>query len=120
MGAEVKHTLSKASALDQEIIEQFRNEATRNYAFNLLVREYQKRLYWHIRKIIIDLSAVTHIDSTGIGRCIAGLNKCMVAGARLHMAGAKGQVREAFRVTRLDRMFKFFDQVPDAQAAIGA
>lgn len=54
MGGEVKHTLSKASALDQEIIEQFRNEATRNYAFNLLVREYQKRLYWHIRKIIID------------------------------------------------------------------
>lgn len=54
MGGEVKHTLSKASALDQEIIEQFRNEETRNYAFNLLVREYQKRLYWHIRKIIID------------------------------------------------------------------
>ena len=72
-----------------------------------------------IRKIIIDLSEVTHIDSTGIGRCIAGLNKCMAAGARLYMAGAKGQVREAFRVTRLDRMFKFFDQIPDAQAAIG-
>ncbi len=54
MGGEVKHTLSKASNLDQEIIEQFRNEETRNYAFNLLVREYQKRLYWHIRKIIID------------------------------------------------------------------
>lgn len=54
MGGEVKHTLSKASALDQEIIEQFLNEETRNYAFNLLVREYQKRLYWHIRKIIID------------------------------------------------------------------
>ncbi len=54
MGGELKHTLSKASALDQEIIEQFRNEQTRNYAFNLLVREYQKRLYWHIRKIILN------------------------------------------------------------------
>lgn len=54
MEGELKHTLSKASPLDQEIIEQFRNEETRNYAFNLLVREYQKRLYWHIRKIIID------------------------------------------------------------------
>ena len=73
-----------------------------------------------VRKIVIDLSAVTHIDSTGIGRCIASLNKCMGVGARMHMAGAKGQVREAFRVTRLDRMFKFFDQVPDAQAALGA
>ncbi len=54
MESEIKHSSSKASALDQEIIEQFRNEETRNYAFNLLVREYQKRLYWHIRKIIID------------------------------------------------------------------
>lgn len=60
MGSETKHSKSKASPLgrleepDQEIIEQFRNEETRNYAFNLLVREYQKRLYWHIRKIIID------------------------------------------------------------------
>ena len=54
MESEIKHSNSKASALDQEIIEQFRNEETRNYAINLLVREYQKRLYWHIRKIIID------------------------------------------------------------------
>ena len=69
------------------------------------------------RKIIIDMANVTHIDSTGIGRCISCLNKCMQTGAKLHMAGANGQVREAFRVTRLDRMFKFFDQVPDAEAA---
>lgn len=72
-----------------------------------------------IRNVIIDMSGVTHIDSTGIGRCIASLNKCMAAGARLHMSGARGQVREAFRVTRLDRMFKFFEQIPDAQAALG-
>ncbi len=39
---------------DQALLEQFKNPETRNYAFNLLVREYQKRLYWHIRKILID------------------------------------------------------------------
>ena len=39
---------------DIELLQQFRNPETRNYAFNLLVREYQKRLYWHIRKILID------------------------------------------------------------------
>lgn len=54
MQKETSHSNPKASSLDQEIIDQFRNEDTRNYAFNLLVREYQKRLYWHIRKIIID------------------------------------------------------------------
>lgn len=39
---------------DKELLEQFRNESTRNYAFNLIVRKYQKRIYWHIRRIVID------------------------------------------------------------------
>ncbi len=39
---------------DREILDQFSNPETRNYAFNLLVRQYQKRLYWHIRKMVID------------------------------------------------------------------
>jgi anti-sigma B factor antagonist len=69
------------------------------------------------RKLIVDLGGVTHIDSTGIGRCIACLNKAMQVKGQLHIAGAKGQVRDSFRVTRLDRMFRFFDTVDEAKAA---
>jgi anti-sigma B factor antagonist len=69
------------------------------------------------RKLIIDLGAVTHIDSTGIGRCISCLNKAMQVKAQLHMTNAKGQVRDSFRVTRLDRMFRFFDTTEEAIAA---
>jgi len=39
---------------DSELLEQFRNPDSRNYAFNLIVRKYQKRIYWHIRRIVID------------------------------------------------------------------
>ncbi|SMD31924.1 RNA polymerase sigma-70 factor, ECF subfamily [Reichenbachiella faecimaris] len=39
---------------DQELIEKLSNEESRNYGFNLLVREYQERIYWHIRKMVID------------------------------------------------------------------
>jgi RNA polymerase sigma-70 factor (family 1) len=39
---------------DKDLLSQFRSETTRNQAFNLLVRKYQKRLYWHIRRIVID------------------------------------------------------------------
>jgi RNA polymerase sigma factor (sigma-70 family) len=39
---------------DEELLEQFRKEETRNYAFNLLVRKHQQRLYWHVRRIVID------------------------------------------------------------------
>lgn len=39
---------------DQELLARFRNADTRNYAFNLLVRKYQQKVYWHIRKMVID------------------------------------------------------------------
>jgi RNA polymerase sigma-70 factor (ECF subfamily) len=38
---------------DRELLDMFSQEDTRNYAFNLLVRQYQQRLYWHIRKMVI-------------------------------------------------------------------
>ena len=39
---------------DEELLDQFRKEETCNYAFNLLVRKHQQRLYWHVRRIVID------------------------------------------------------------------
>jgi anti-sigma B factor antagonist len=70
------------------------------------------------RRFVFDMSGITHIDSTGIGRCISSLNRIMQSGGKLHMAGAGGQVRESFRVTRLDRVFRFFDDLATAQASL--
>ena len=39
---------------DEELLEQFQQEETRHLAFHHLVKKYQQRLYWHIRKIVID------------------------------------------------------------------
>jgi RNA polymerase sigma factor (sigma-70 family) len=38
---------------DKELLSLFRNPDHKSYAFNLIVRKYQERLYWHIRKIVI-------------------------------------------------------------------
>jgi anti-sigma B factor antagonist len=70
------------------------------------------------KRIICDLSGVTHIDSTGIGRFISSLNMVMQAGARLLMAGAEGSVRKAFHVTLLDTVFQFFASVEEARSAL--
>ncbi|MCP5112216.1 MAG: STAS domain-containing protein [bacterium] len=71
------------------------------------------------RKFVFDLSGVKYIDSTGIGRFISGLNKVMQAGGKLRMAGAQGIVREGFRVTRLDTVFEFFDDLDKACQGMG-
>lgn len=39
---------------DEELLSKISNPDTRNYGFNMLVREYQKRVYWHVRKMVID------------------------------------------------------------------
>ena len=39
---------------DKELLEKLKDGETRNYGFNLLVRKYQERIYWHIRKMVID------------------------------------------------------------------
>lgn len=39
---------------DHELLSKIRNPETRDYGFNLLVRTYQKRIYSHVRKMVID------------------------------------------------------------------
>lgn len=43
-----------SSESDKELIRQFKIQETQNLAFNLLMRRYQQKLYWHIRRIVID------------------------------------------------------------------
>ncbi|MDB5126100.1 sigma-70 family RNA polymerase sigma factor [Mucilaginibacter sp.] len=41
-------------AEDEEILSKFRDEKTRNEAFNLLLKKYQQKIYWHVRRMVID------------------------------------------------------------------
>jgi len=39
---------------DEEILSKFSVEKTQNEAFNLLLKKYQQKIYWHIRRLVID------------------------------------------------------------------
>ena len=39
---------------DNEILQKFKSPDSRNLAFNQLIRKYQQKIYWHIRKMVID------------------------------------------------------------------
>lgn len=43
-----------AQADDKDLIAQFRVEQTRNNAFSMILQKYQKKIYWHVRRIVID------------------------------------------------------------------
>jgi anti-anti-sigma factor len=69
------------------------------------------------RTIIFDLGGLGAIDSTGIGRFISSFNKIMAAGGDMRMAGASGHVLQSFRVSLLDKVFRFYPSLEEALAA---
>ena len=66
------------------------------------------------KNLVFDLSGITHIDSTGIGRFIDAYSRLMPVGGQMRLAAASGAVRDSFRVTRLDTVFKFYPTVEAA------
>ncbi|MBZ5583005.1 MAG: STAS domain-containing protein [Acidobacteriia bacterium] len=69
------------------------------------------------KTVIFDLSGVTSIDSTGIGRFISSFNKIAAAGGEMRMAGATGHLFDAFHVSLLDTVFPFYGSVEEASQA---
>ncbi len=39
---------------DKDLIQKLKNPESKRFGFNLLVKTYQERIYWHIRKMVID------------------------------------------------------------------
>jgi RNA polymerase sigma-70 factor (ECF subfamily) len=39
---------------DSELLVQFRDPATKEKAYTAIVRKYQERLYWHIRRMVVE------------------------------------------------------------------
>lgn len=62
-----------ADLQDKELIQRFR--INRNDAFNLIVRKYQERLYWHIRKIVISHEDTDDVLQNTFIKAYQGLEK---------------------------------------------
>lgn len=79
------------------------------------IEELVERMLAKGKKIIVfDLSGITKIDSTGIGRFISSYNKIRSVGGEMRMAGATDHLSKVFRITRLDSVFPFYASVADA------
>ena len=39
---------------DNELLVQFRNPATKESAYTAIIRKYQEKLYWHIRRMVVE------------------------------------------------------------------
>lgn len=70
------------------------------------------------KRVILDLSGVGFIDSSGLGAVVAVL-KLLAPERRLELAGLTPNVQKVFRLTRMDGIFLIHPAVPnDAQDAM--
>jgi RNA polymerase sigma-70 factor (ECF subfamily) len=60
---------------DDKLLTMFRDESSRNYAYNLIVRKYQERVYWHIRRIVINHEDADDVTQNTLIKAWKGLHK---------------------------------------------
>jgi anti-sigma B factor antagonist len=64
--------------------------------------------------VVVELSQVQFMDSTGLGALISGLRATRQAGSDLRIAGATAQVLSVLSMTRIDRVMRPYPSVEDA------
>lgn len=69
------------------------------------------------RQMLVDLSGLTYIDSSGIAVLIEALQRMQSYGGKLLLCGVRDNVKQMFEIARLDTIFAMF---PDTRAALKA
>ena len=46
--------MSLTTASDSELLIQFRDPSTKERAYTTIIKKYQEKLYWHIRRMVVD------------------------------------------------------------------
>lgn len=70
-----------------------------------------------VRHLVIDLSKVEFLDSTGLGVLVGGLKRLRALGGTLVLVCAQARILKIFQITGLDGIFTI---VPTEEAAVAA
>ena len=65
-------------------------------------------------RVVVDLSGIDSIDSSGLGALISGLKAARLVGGDLRIAAPPAQVKAVLELTNLDRVLQSHDIADDA------
>ena len=71
-------------------------------------------------RLVIDLSRLQFVDSSGLGAILSCLRQLTAKGGDLKLCGMTKQVRAAFELVRMHRIFDIFDTREEAVQAFSA
>ncbi len=70
--------------------------------------------------VILDLSQVPYIDSTGLGSVVNAHISCINSGRHLAIVGISERVRTLFKLARLERVLAIYSTLEDAEKNLTA
>ena len=69
------------------------------------------------RRIVLDLSNVRFVDSSGLGAFLSSLRKINNSGGQLKMSNLTTAVKALFELVRMNKVFEIYDDVDAAMAS---
>ena len=77
-------------------------------------RETLLKCFGNTSNVIVDLSDVTYIDSSGVASLVEALQASKKNGSQFSLAAVSEPTRRVLELARLDKVFTLHDSVDDA------
>src|SRR4029077_18643841 len=87
---------------DKKILDESNIQIIGNQLFNLVDED-------HRQKIILDFTNVEYLSSAALGKLITMDKKVKAAGGKLRLCAIRSDIKEVFKITRLDKLFQIID-----------
>ncbi len=66
------------------------------------------------QKVVVNLSNVAYVDSSGLATLVEAHQKIKSAGGRLKLSNLTNKVKSLFEITKLEKLFEIFPTEEDA------
>ena len=80
----------------------------------VLLREIREK---GVTRVVLNLTAVTYIDSSGVASLVEGLKASRESGTRLVLFGLNSSPREAFKIVGLLKLFEIYENEEQAMTS---
>jgi anti-sigma B factor antagonist len=77
----------------------------------VLLRELREK---GVSRVVLNLSGVAYIDSSGVASLVEGLKASRESGSRFLLFGLSDSAREVLKISRLLKLFEVFDDEEQA------
>jgi anti-sigma B factor antagonist len=109
----------KFSEVDQTLVIELQEKILDARTTKDFRREVQPQLDTH-QKVVLDLSALTFVDSSGLGALLSCLRQVSSKGGDLKLCSLTTQVRAVFLLVRMHRLFDIYNTKDEAIQAFNA